>query len=244
MNTTPLPNSISPQQHRHLWTLVKRYLKLRNHLTHLAQGGSQHEGVFHWSKVEEAFSDIALYMSRYHPGRELPHPNTLKRYPGYAEELLDEIAHHTLSQEQDLLDQMLDLVFWMHDQLAFHQPTRQSDATIIVTWSLCQKLDDLATYCDRRVLEKVRATHILQLRIPIETEAGRYLQARLRKVPAEGEIALWNASVGTWCYRGVSLGSLLVDIGLTSEFVQGLRHWTELRPRRSPELCDVTRKES
>jgi hypothetical protein len=244
MNAIPLPNSISPQQHRHLWTLVKRYLKLRNHLTQLAQGGSQHEGVFHWSKVEEAFSDIALYMSRYHPDRKLPHPNTLKRDPGYAEELLDEIAHHTLAQEQDLLDQMLDLVFWMHDQLAFHQPTRQSNATIIVTWSLCQKLDDLATYCDLRVLQRVRTASATQLRIATETDAGRFLQARLRKDSHGGEIVLWNAPVGTWCYGGVSLGSLLIDVALASEFVGGLRHWSELRPRREPELCDSTRKGS
>ena len=238
MNTPPLLNSISSQQYQHLWTLVKRYLKLRNHLTHLAHGGSQHEGVFHWSKVEEAFSDIALYMSRYHPGIELPYPNTLKRDPGYAEELLDEIVHHALSQEQDLLNQMLDLVFWMHDQYAFHQPTRQSDATIIVTWSLCQKLDDLATYCDLRVLQRVRAASATQLRIATETDAGRFLQARLRKDSNEGQVTLWNAPVGTWCYKGVSLGSLLVDIAFVPEFLQQVCHWTELRPRRPVEMVD------
>jgi hypothetical protein len=242
MNATPLSNSISSQQYQHLWMLVKRYLKLHNHFTHLAHGGSQHEGVFHWSKVEEAFSDIALYMSRYHSGIELPHPNTLERDPGYADDLLDEIARHTLSHEQDLLDQMLDLVFWMHDQRAFYQPTRQSNATIIVTWSLCQKLDDLATYCDLRVLQKVRAASATRLRIATETDAGRSLQARLRKDSHEGEIVLWNAPVGTWCYGGVSLGSLLIDIAFVPEFLQWMRHWTELRPR-DPEVIN-DKKES
>lgn len=133
---------------------------------------------------------------------------------------------------------MLNLTYWMYDQREFHKPTRHSDAATIITWSLCQKLDDLATYCDLRVLQKVRAASATQLRIAAETDAGRFLQARLRKESNEGEIVLRNTPVGTWCFRGVSLGSLVVDIAFVPEFLQQVCHWTELHPRSSSELAD------
>ena len=67
MSTIPITVSLSSQQHKDLWILVKNYIKLRKHLMYLAQGGSQHEGVFHWARVREARTDMGLYMRWYHP---------------------------------------------------------------------------------------------------------------------------------------------------------------------------------
>src|SRR5712692_3533796 len=143
---------------------------------------------------------------RYHPGIHLP-DLSLEAGPCYAEELLDAIAQHMHPQERDLLEQMLDLVYWMHDVRQFHQPTRHSDASSIVTWRLSQKLDDLTTYCDRRVLDNVRATHTVQLRVSLETEAGRFLQARLHKDGEQGALTLCGAPATDWRSDGVSMGA-------------------------------------
>ncbi len=237
MNTTPPADSISWRQHRDLWRPVKHSIKLRNHGQSLAQGVNQFEGIFHRARMQEALTDIALYALRYHPGIHLP-DLSLEAGPCYAEELLDAIAQHMHPQERDLLEQMLDLVYWMHDVRQFHQPTRHSDASSIVTWRLSQKLDDLTTYCDRRVLEKVRAAHTVQLHVSLETEAGRFLQARLPKDGEQGTLTLWGAPVGDWRFTGVSIGDLLIHMTFTPAFLQPVRHWTELHPHVHPAPCD------
>ena len=178
-------NEIDARHHRDLWKLVNRLRQMRFHLTCLAGRCRQEVGVYHRAKVQEIYMEIDLFMCRYHRGVQLP-PVTIERDPGYAEVLQDYIIDHMLLQEKDLFEQMLGLLHLMHDELWFRQPKKGSDAATIVTWLLCEQINELLTYRDIGGIKKVRATGELQLRCPADSDVGRLLQACLSKDETRG----------------------------------------------------------
>jgi hypothetical protein len=222
-------NEIDARHHRDLWKLVNRLRQMRFHFTCLAGRCRQEVGVWHRATVQEIYMEIDLFMCRYHRGVRLP-PVTIERDPGYAEVLQDYIIDHMLLQEEDLFEQMLGLLHLMHDELWFRQPKKGSDAATIVTWLLCEQINELLTYLDIGVLDKVRETGELQLRCSADTDAGRLLQARLSKDGTGGELFLWDKFAGSWQYTGLSVGTLLISVKGLPDGITQLPHWSELRP--------------